>query len=190
MARPQGIGVLADMTACKALDPNPKADSLSISILLCIHLHWCYKFLGTLFKPPCLFFFSNFSFFLPVQERPPRRKSQNETLTAYRRPLFVSTWLFPVSCLFHWGIIQHFLSKRGCCHQTTLLVAHWPNSAVPVGLAPLLLQLALFFLFIPCSVVGFSVSCFYWVNIVFVNGIEADTLPLCCLQQWSVPHIW
>lgn len=52
----------------------------------------------------------------------------------------VFTRLFPVSCLVRWGIVLHFLSELCLCHQATLLVAHWPNSAAPAGPALLLLQ--------------------------------------------------
>lgn len=94
-------------------------------------------------------------------------------------------FLFPF-CILCQGIVQNFLYKLSRCHQTTLLVAHWPNSAAPKGPTPLLLQL-----FPPFNnMKGVFSVLFPFSDTVFVNGSKASALPLCCLQQWSARRIW
>ena len=139
MARPQGAGILADL---RAVDPNcskvptshfhptvhPPAEVLDL------------KSEPDIMSDPQVSVISSLFYTGRWQEETPPWESP--VLTGDSS---ASTRLFPVSCLLRWGIAQLFLSKRSRCHQTTLLAAHWPNSAAPVGPALLLLQLSLLF---------------------------------------------
>lgn len=179
MARPQGASIFADLTGCKPLDPNCVSTCIGAGLL-------------------CLYFKSkpdNISF-LSIQvagiSRVPSGGNPTMSSSVLTETLLYPCgfFLFPV-CSLRWGIIQHFLSKRSRCHQTTLLVAHWPNSTAPEGPALQLLQLTLLSPpFITWRVVVFSVCCFSCSNTVFVNGSETGALPLCYLQQWSARRIW
>lgn len=130
MARPQGAGILADRTACKALDPNCNKVRPSISPYGASTCVWCWtsNLSPTTHLIPFPFFFCFYISFLPIQvggitSRPP---GGNPTmiLSLLAGDSSVSTQLFPVSWLVCWGFIQHFLSKRSLCHKTTVLVAH------------------------------------------------------------------
>lgn len=89
MARPQGAGILADLTACNALDPNCSKVNLSIFTLLCIHLCFVllFKSVPDNIRDP-LFFFLNFRSF-PFRswywQRAARRKPRNELVSTYGR---------------------------------------------------------------------------------------------------------
>ena len=62
MARPQGAGILADLTACNALDLNCSKVNLSIFTLLCIHLRFVQLFKSELDNTLDPWFFFKFPF--------------------------------------------------------------------------------------------------------------------------------
>lgn len=98
MARPQGAGILADLTACKALDPNCSKVRPSISTLLCIHLI------------PILFF--SFPFF-PFRSAALEEGRQEETPQSARQCLW-ETLLYP-HCFFLfpvWSAGEWFSTSR------------------------------------------------------------------------------
>lgn len=100
MAQPQGAGILADMTARKALDQNCSKVRPSISTLLCIHLRWHWTSNLSLTKSLIPFFFFKFCFFLfgsvTLDERLPGGKTHHELVSAYGRVFCIHT---AFSCL-------------------------------------------------------------------------------------------
>lgn len=100
--------------------------------------------------------------------------------------IHLSTWLFPVSYLRCWENHSVLPVKQSLCHQTTLLVSHWPNSTRPPGPALELLQLTRP---LPLHQQQLCVCCSNFSQ-VFVFISRPRALPLCCQLQWSAPRTW
>lgn len=193
MARPQGAGILADLTACNALDLNCSKVNLSIFTLLCIHLRFVQLFKSELDNTLDPWFFFKFPFIsIQVlvlaegrQEETPQwtRRCLRETPLYphgfFRFPFWSAGESFSTSC-------QSGATRPHCLLHTDLILQPQQDLlycyyGLPCFFAPLLL---------PWSVAVLSVCCLWGLYTVFVNGSKKYALPLCCLQQWSAPRTW
>lgn len=189
MAGLQGAGILADLTACKALDPNCSKVRPSISTLLCIHLCWTGL---TTYLIPYPFFFFKFPFF-PFRSVALAEGRQEETsqwaCQCLRETLLYphGFFLFPV-----WSAGESFSTscQNGASATRPHCLLHTDLILQPQR------DLLYCYYSLPCffsayTMKGFCLfSVFCCSNTVFVNRSKVGALPLCCLQQWSAQRTW
>ncbi len=192
MARPQGAGILADLTACKALDRNCSKVRPSISTLLCIHLRWTGL---TTYLIPCPFsLFFSFPFF-PFRSVALAEGRQEETpqwaCQCLRETLLYphGFFLFPVWSAggsFSTSCQSGASATRPHCllHTDLILRPQWDLFYCYYSLP------CFFFCLYHEGFLCFQCVVFCCSNTVFVNRSNVGALPLCCLQQWSAQRTW